>query len=283
MGSIKFKSIVLFLALVAVPLKARAQPFSLLTSAPGPLVDPNAWKVSHTQWSANFSLLPSGGDEFGLNVQTRIAGPTRIPIATERASILGEISTSDPSTGTSTHDAVGITGMGLINRNNPSGRAFGLYGVAGLQPGGDGLLVGIESDVVNEGSDQLVNATPTTKVGLFISGVGPTPITTGIDLESAHAHTGIFAPPDVTVPPNAQLIDSGIKVRWADGATVVNNADGGYKENSINVAGGYYINGVRADLPVYDANGQPWAPDGAFIIVEGSQAYLCNDTDCVLL
>lgn len=162
------------------------------------LVDQSAFNVGFTDIATNLNSISS---QSVLNIQGRVPSPTNSNSNYEKAGLLIETMSSDPSTygsGGITRDIVGLDARGEITSNNRLGRAWGLYGEADALSGGDGLLDAMELTVNNQGSDQASVGTPTSKYGAHIIAGGTASATAAIWIDHISPtlwHEGLFADP----------------------------------------------------------------------------------------
>ena len=135
-----------------------------------------------------------------------IAMPTNSTASYEKAGKIFMAVQRDPSDYTKgiTRDIVGVDSRGIIAAGNTLGRVWGGADWAGMETGADGMLVGREIGVENDGVDQPHLDTPTSKYGtLFVAGYEPAnrPATCGVFFQHGTAgwHKGIAARTDAFV------------------------------------------------------------------------------------
>lgn len=166
----------------------------VFTAGPlGALTDGSSWALSQVRFTQN--LDPANGKFYLMNLQPYATAVSGSVTSYEKAGLIIEAKTNDPSTGGISRDMVGIDSRGIIASTNPSGRVWGINTQAIIESGGDGLAVAGEFGVVNAGSDQpLINTTTTKEVLRVISGGN---ITVGIDIiaSSGGFHKGIYMEP----------------------------------------------------------------------------------------
>jgi hypothetical protein len=129
------------------------------------LADYSSWLQSLLQAGR---YLNGPGTQFGMSIQVNVSTSTGSAAGYEKAGLLVQAITSDPSTSTISRDVVGSDVRGIINSNNPAGRAWGLYAEAESFPGGDGMLAAAELSVRNHGSDQPYAGLEKAKYGLIL-------------------------------------------------------------------------------------------------------------------
>jgi len=169
------------------------------------LYDASSWAQTPVLRIANDLTAAGSGvagsaNQFALNVQVQIPSATSSGASYQKSAAIFGCQTADPSSAT-TRDCVGADARGFITNNNATGRAWGGVDLAQINSGGtgDGLLVGREIDVANNGTDQASINTTTSKYGLqIVPQVGN--ITAGIFLTNSGSgayHHGIYADPAV--------------------------------------------------------------------------------------
>ena len=144
-------------------------------------------------------------NEFGLTVQVKadlLTPPTSVNY--EKAALLAIARTADPSTYQGTQcdkcrDVLGADVRGQIVGNNLTGRAWGLFSGAFIDPGSDGFLVGAEIVIENNASnDQPLVDQITSKYGIKVIS-SRNEGTVAIFLEGGEGraiwHKGIYANP----------------------------------------------------------------------------------------
>lgn len=161
--------------------------------------DPASWAQSFVRIGTPIPLVGGGtlgsANQFGLNIQVTIPS-TGSPANYEKAAIIAYCYTSDASAGLSiTRDCVGADTRGIINSSNSLGRAWGGVDLAQVTAGGDGYLTGREIDLTNNGTDQPLIDTTTSKYGLTIVPRGSAPSTVAIRILSGGStfHKGLFS------------------------------------------------------------------------------------------
>lgn len=168
-------------------------------------IDSASWaQANGMRIGANLNVAGSGvggsANEFGLLIHTNTTAATAGTAAYEKCALLVIAQTSDPSTSYD-RDTVGIDMRGYIAADNALGRAWGGYSEGRILTGGDGLLYAHEFFVVNNGTDQSLVDTTTSKYGLHIVAGGANDSTAGIKFSGSGAefHTGLYFSPDAIV------------------------------------------------------------------------------------
>jgi len=154
------------------------------------LFDVAAWNQSFTRIGKNIN---TNTNEFGLNIQVRVTGDTGATADYEKAGLLVQAVTSDPS-GATLRDIVGADVRGIIYATT-TGRAWGLYAEVSTVAGGDGYLTAAELAVRNLGVDQPSMDTTTSKYGLHLVAMD-NPSTAAIYINrtgTAVWHKGLFS------------------------------------------------------------------------------------------
>lgn len=131
----------------------------------GALTDGSSWALSQVRFTQN--LDPSNGKFYLMNLQpyaTAVSGGS----AYEKAGLIIQAKTNDPSTGGIDRDMVGIDSRATIVAANPSGRVWGGAFQGIIEAGGDGRIVAVELSVVNGGDDQPLINQNDSKIGLHI-------------------------------------------------------------------------------------------------------------------
>ena len=114
----------------------------------------------------------------------------------EKACGYFRVHTADPSSGVVHRDAVGIQGHALIVSPNPSGRAWAGHDYALIEPGADGLLIGREIEIYNNGTAQTAVDTATSKYNLHIvAKVGKSTAGVYFNQDTGHFEHCIYAKP----------------------------------------------------------------------------------------
>lgn len=117
------------------------------------------------------TATPDSASEFGQSTQV-VINSTSSTVSYEKGAAFFVAQTNDPSDYGAgvTRDAVGLDARGYIGSSNATGRAWGGYSEAKIISGGtgDGILVGHEVLIRNEGTEQASIDTTTSKYGLQI-------------------------------------------------------------------------------------------------------------------
>ena len=148
--------------------------------------DSSAWAVAFSRVGTNFTTAGSGSEgsanQSGLCVQANVTGATSSAANYEKTALCGFISTADPSSGGITRDVTGVKGTALIATTNATGRAFAGSFHAEISSGGsgDGILIGTEVGVYNNGTAQSSLDTTTSKSGLQVVAGGTASSTVAI-------------------------------------------------------------------------------------------------------
>jgi hypothetical protein len=140
-----------------------ASPFSNCGAG---LVDYDSWLRSLVQ---SGRYVNGAENQFGMNIQVNVSSNTGSVNGYEKAGLLVQAITSDPSNVGSDRDVVGADVRGIISSSNASGRAWGLYSEAEAYSGGDGFLVASELSVRNHSVDQPYVSMRNSKYGLILS------------------------------------------------------------------------------------------------------------------
>jgi len=137
----------------------------------------SAWNMTAVGTGANGSA-----NEFGFVLQNTIPESTPASAASyEKAGLLVQTYTADPSGGGIDRDAVGADLRGFIAATNATGRAWGINAWAGIVTGGDGLLTGIEIDIDSQAAkNQTAVNQANSKYGMTIVPIGTGDVTAGI-------------------------------------------------------------------------------------------------------
>ena len=167
----------------------------MLLENQNPHVDDSAWNC--TREIRVGSVLGSGGNEFVEIVQSIIPG-THSQQSYEKSIRVTEVVHHDPSeyTGvnslrTAERDACGDDSRCTIAQGNLFGRAWGGYSDVVVEHGADGLAIGRETSLINDGADQPALDQVNSKYGHLISPKGSKPITAMIyGTASGKCHLG---------------------------------------------------------------------------------------------
>lgn len=141
-----------------------------------PHVDDAAW--SNTDCIRQGVNMAAGHNEFA-ECQHAVIPITNSSISYEKSLRETEVWTHDPSDYALgiTRDACGDDSRTTIKAGNLTGRAWGGYSDVVVEPGADGLATGRETAVINDGSDQPLLDTPTSKYGHLVAAKGSQPLT----------------------------------------------------------------------------------------------------------
>lgn len=210
--------------------RLRISSAGVFTAGPiGALTDGSSWALSQIRFTQN--LDPSTGKYYLLNLQP-YATVNSGEASYEKAGLIIQAKTNDPSNATDSRDMVGIDSRGIIASTNPSGRAWGINAQGMIEAGGDGLVVAGEFGLVNLGSDQPLLNTTTSKYVLHVISGGP--VTCGINLiaSSGGFHNGIYMEPSAILGTHANDSFIHLKDIWRvnkDGSTGIGTGDPTYK------------------------------------------------------
>jgi hypothetical protein len=169
------------------------------------LYDGSSWAQTSVLRIANDLTAVGTGvagsaNQFALNVQVQIPSATSSGANYQKSAAIFGCQTADPSSAT-TRDCVGADSRAFITNTNATGRVWGGVDLAQINSGGtgDGILIGREIDIVNNGTDQANVNTTTSKYGMIIvPQVGN--ITSGLFLTNSGSgayHHGIYMDPSV--------------------------------------------------------------------------------------
>jgi hypothetical protein len=131
-----------------------------------------------------------------VNIQPYAKVSSESTVNYEKAGLIIQAKTNDPSTLTIHRDMVAADLRGMIVPTNPSGRVWGVNAQAIIQAGGDGYALAAEFGIVNGGSDQPAVNTITSKYVLHLI-AGGNGATSGIMFTGSGGgfHKGIFMNP----------------------------------------------------------------------------------------
>ena len=178
-----------------------------LFSGPGVIVGSGDWSpfLAHVA-KGMIKTTNQAGNEFG-SVSTLGVGVTGATIGYEKAAGYDYAYTTDPSTPTVSKDVVGRQMTGVVMTGNASGRAWGFVSQGAVLSGADGAAAGGEINVVNNGSNQAVVGTGTSKTGLGVIAFGSAPSTAAVVIApgSQAFHHGVFIRGD-------SVLDSAMRV-----------------------------------------------------------------------
>lgn len=171
-----------------------------VTLAPQPaLISAFDWDKSKFRlgWTLNNagSVSLSSAGEFGVHIQTKTTITTNSASSYQKTGFGVYSMTSDPSNYGAglTRDTVAISGNARITDSNPQGRAWGGFFESGCEVGAEGLCVGIEIAIRNNGSSQPQVDTVDNKTALLMStNLGPNPAGQAICI-AADFYRGIWA------------------------------------------------------------------------------------------
>lgn len=200
--------------------RLRISSAGVFTGGPiGAATDLSSWALSQIRFTQN--LDPSNGKYYLLNLQPYAIVDSG-EASYEKAGIIIQAKTNDPSNATDSRDMVGIDSRGIIASTNPSGRVWGINAQGMIEAGGDGLAVAGEFGLVNLGSDQPLLNTTTSKYVLHVISGGP--VTCGINLiaSSGGFHNGIYMEPSAILGTHANDSFIHLKDIWIvkkDGST----------------------------------------------------------------
>lgn len=133
----------------------------------GALTDGSSWALSQYRYTQN--LDPSNGKYYLMNLQPYATAVSGSVTSYEKAGLIIQAKTNDPSTGGIDRDMVALDARSTIVATNPSGRAYAINAQGIILAGGDGLSYAIECGVVNGGTDQPLVDTTTSKYGVQIT------------------------------------------------------------------------------------------------------------------
>ncbi len=155
-----------------------------------PHVDDSVWQ--NTQNIRQGIRLAIGDNEFSECIQGVVA-VTNSGASYEKSLHISQIVTHDPSDYSQgiTRDACADDCRGSIAPFNLTGRVWGAYSDAVVQPLSDGLAIGKETGIENHGSDQPLVDQATSKYGHLITSKGAKPATAGIYLTAGKYHHGM--------------------------------------------------------------------------------------------
>ena len=140
---------------------------------------------------------PSNNNQFGLGVQVTIP-VSNSAVSYEKAAIIAVAGTADPSDygAMITRDTVGVQGTSIIGTGNMLGRVWGGSFAAQSQTGSDGLMTGIEVDLVSRSPAQSEVDQTNTKVGITsVAGQGTSndgTVSIGMLGGNAHWYKGLY-------------------------------------------------------------------------------------------
>ncbi|MBI4475412.1 MAG: hypothetical protein HY646_22295, partial [Acidobacteria bacterium] len=164
-------------------------------------IDGGAWVRSTVRLGRNLTYSGTADEdpanEFAMIIQANTPASTSSQVKYVKAGLLVEAETQDPS-GTITRDMAAIVAYGNIGGTTTTGRAWGINTIATAGDGADGVLIGVEIGVWNDGSPQKEHSTATSKVGLSLVAMGTNHITDAIHINmdptyAARWYRGIFA------------------------------------------------------------------------------------------
>lgn len=173
-----------------------------------PHVDDAAW--NQTALLRQGVNMASGDNEFA-ECQHAIIPQTNSLTSYEKSLRETEVWTHDPSDYPNgiLRDACGDDSRTTIKAGNLTGRGWGGYSDVVIEPGADGLAIGRETSITNDGSDQKLLDQPTSKYGHLISPKGNQPITAAVyPIASGKCHLGFVMRTDAFTdhPDDAYLV-----------------------------------------------------------------------------
>lgn len=145
-----------------------------------PHIDDAVWNETRCQKIGVQLSLPF--NEFGSCIQVR-GEATNSLVSYEKAGLMVQAVQRDPSIARVQRDMVGVDSRGMIASGNMMGRAWGGADWAGMESNADGLLVGREVGVDNDGVDQpALDQTNSKYAFLLVPGYEPNnkPVTAAI-------------------------------------------------------------------------------------------------------
>jgi|KBSMisStaDraftv2_1062788.scaffolds.fasta_scaffold68552_2 hypothetical protein len=146
------------------------------------LPDPGAWGSSYSGYNANLEdPTGAGGNRFILNIQGGAETTTTTGPGYERAGLLIQTYTRDPSSGARNLDMVGLDTRGRVMTPNMQGRAWGLFSSGRVDAGSDGYALAAEMSLENFAAlDQPNHDTTTSKYIMHLMPAGTQNVTGGI-------------------------------------------------------------------------------------------------------
>lgn len=121
------------------------------TFGANPHIDDSIWNASDTLDVG--AMMTSSSNEFVMGIQSFVPFNSAAQWDYEKAGLIIDVATADQSYPGS-KDLVAIDGRSAIWGGNTRGRVWGGCFVGHARTGGDGLLVGVECGVANNGSNQ---------------------------------------------------------------------------------------------------------------------------------
>ncbi len=144
--------------------------------------------LSSQQAAKSFMRLGGADGNSWTVYASQLIATTTGTASYEKAAIYATAASYDPSTYTSGtsfdtattfKDTVGLQATGTVLPGNAQGRAWGIATQSTISPGSDGLAIGIEADLANNGAAQPENNRWNTKIGVSIVSFGPNAGTNG--------------------------------------------------------------------------------------------------------
>jgi hypothetical protein len=145
-----------------------------LIGTPQPEVNQASWQATRLLQLA--TEMQSLAGEFGVSLQI-IMSPTQATEPYEKDGLIIEVLQKDPSVYSPvviTKDSCALDSRAIITAGNMLGRGWGHYCHAAIEPGGDGLAVASERGGHNQGPNQPVLGTTTSKhIDVIVAGEFP--------------------------------------------------------------------------------------------------------------
>lgn len=145
------------------------------------------------------TATPGSANQFGLVIHSHVPS-TGATANYQKSAALFIGRTADESNAPALAlDIVGLDRRGYIASTNPQGRAWGGVDFAYIEPGGDGLLIGTEVDIYNNGADQPSVDQVDSKYGItIVPFVGPVTVGLYFTTNSGGSyHNCMYADPSV--------------------------------------------------------------------------------------
>lgn len=205
--------------------------------------------------SNNAQALSKFSDKGGQNglFISHYTGTTNSTNSYENNGVYVRIVTSDQSTANISRDSVAAEFQGIITGTS-AGRVWGLDTIAQISAGSDGYAVGAEIAVQNDGSNQPILDTRTSKIGINIVSSGTKNNTSGIIVQgtdNSRWQDGIVIK-DTGIVANALRVVNNRTGKWTDSARIDisgNAMFGKFGVNGVSPAQRQLVTGSRAGCP----------------------------------
>ena len=254
----------------------------------------STWSESFAQFGTTLSMAGTGSassaNQWGQAIQCNVPS-TSSGASYEKACGIATILQTDPSSGSSIwRDAVGWESRCAIATGNATGRCWGgLDSVQHIDPAtSDGILIGREIDIVNNGADVSSYSTTNMKVGLLFGVVGGrNPATYGIAVGPASGtnqfHSFIYADPSA-ITSNGYFLQLNGKF----GVSVDGGMGGAYLTTSATPGGTWQIDTSAGQNLIANGASLSLAAGAGLIIIQdvttnNSAIYLCTSGTCSMV